>query len=101
MLVAAIVGEDRATVAKLLLSIETIAARTARIDEAADCRNIAFSKPPDLRAGLSDPADDFMTWNARIDRALPIIPDMVQIGMADTAVEDFDPNVGRTRIAAL
>jgi hypothetical protein len=65
------------------------------VNQAADCSKVAGLEPGDCGADLGDTTDDFMSWNAGIDsgRPAPLITDLVEVRVADTAEKDFDLNV--------
>ncbi len=50
-------------------------------------------------AGLGHPADHFMPRQARVDRVMPFVAGLMQIGMADAAIENFDLNIRRAGVA--
>jgi len=95
MLIRGIVGERR-TGTELLKTIPAVWAALVRINQATDTDQVARLELCDRRADLGDPADDFMTGNAGVDRGhdtVPFVPDSMKVGMADTAEEDFNLNV--------
>jgi hypothetical protein len=73
----------------------------AAVDETANPDRIADLEPGDLAADRADESHDFVTWNARINRALPFGPHLVEVRVADAAISDVDLHIVRTRLAAL
>ena len=55
----------------------------------------------DRPAHLADAADDLVARDDRVGRALPLVADLVEIRMADAAVEDVEDDVVGERFAAL
>jgi hypothetical protein len=103
-LVLAVVGQGQADFAILLFAGAATGARSARIDHAADGGDVAFLEFLHRAAHLNDPADDFVPRHAGVDGRhdhLPFVAHLVQVGMANAAVQNFDLNVLRTRGAAL
>src|SRR5207244_5523805 len=45
--------------------------------------------------------DNFMAWDHREYRAAPLVPRLMDVGVADSAVQDFDEHVVRTRFTSL
>ena len=54
-----------------------------------------------VRADTHDATHDFVPRHHRIQRVAPVVPTLVQIRVADAAVENLDLHVQGTRIAAL
>jgi hypothetical protein len=88
-------------VAKLLLARLAVIALAAGIDETANARHIANFEARDRGAYLGNPADDFVTRDHRENRSAPFIADLVNIGMANATVLNFDENITRTDFASL
>jgi hypothetical protein len=66
---------------------------SARINEAANTYNVANFKTADSITHTGYFTDNFMSWNCRIDRAMPFIPCGMYIRMAYSAKQDFDLNI--------
>src|SRR4029077_17273564 len=63
------------------------------VDHAADRGEVAGLELRDCRADFGDTADDLMARNAGVDSGhepTPLVTDLMEIGVADTAEEDFD-----------
>jgi len=74
------------------------------IDHAPDGRNISFLELLDGAAGAHDPANDFMSGNARVHgrrHRFPVVPSLMQVGVAHAAIENFNLNILRTHRAPL
>ncbi|MNR10547.1 hypothetical protein D3C85_1268040 [compost metagenome] len=72
----------------------------AGVDHAADAGVVAHLELADVLADLGDPADDLMARHHGIHGIAPVPARLVQVGMADAAVEDFDQYVVVARFAA-
>jgi hypothetical protein len=71
------------------------------VNQAADRSKVAGLELSDCRADFGDTADDLMSGNAWIDSGYPapLVTDLVEIRVADTAKKDFDLNIVFARIA--
>ena len=79
--------------AELLEAGLALGAGAVGIDHAADRGEVAGLELRDCGADLGDAADDLVAGNARVDRrhhAAPLVADLVEIGVADAAEENFD-----------
>ena len=95
VLVREVVGE-RHIRAELLEAVLALGASAIRIDHAADRGKVAGLEPGHRGADLGDAANDLMSRNARVNRrhdVAPLIPDRVEIRVADAAEKDLDLNV--------
>ena len=82
--------------AELLEAGLALGAGAVRVDHAADRGEVAGLELGDGRADLGDAADDLMARDDRVDGghdAAPLVADLVEIGVADAAEEDFDLHV--------
>ena len=82
--------------AKLLEARLAVWTRSVGIDHTADSREVAGLEFRDGGANLCHPADDFVTGHDRIDaghEAAPFIPNLVKIGVAHSAEQNFDLDV--------
>ena len=98
-----VVGERRRRRTVLLLPVPARRAGAAGVDEAADRREVPFLEAADGAPHARHAADDLVTGDAGVRRRhvrLPLVADLVQVGVADPAVEDVDPDVLRPRLAA-
>jgi hypothetical protein len=95
-----VVGEGHVR-AELLEASLALVAVAVGVNQAADCSNVAGLELGDCGADLGDTADDLMSGNAWIDSGhrTPLITDLVEVRVADTAEKDFDLNVVFARIA--
>src|SRR5262245_50503047 len=101
VLVREIISESD-IVAELLKASLALGAGSVGVDQAPDRGEVAGLEFRDRGADLGDTADDLMARNTGIDGghdAGPLVTDLMEIGMADTAKEDFDLYVGFSGIA--
>ncbi len=101
VLVRGVVGESHVR-AELLKTGPAIGAGAVGINQAADGGKVAGLELGDCGADLGDTADDLVAGNAWVDGghdAAPLVTDLVEVGVADAAEEDFDLNVVFGRIA--
>ncbi len=97
--IPAVVRQHQMVLAILLLPVHATRADTARIHQATDPGQVAYSKFAYLSAGLDDTPDDLMAGNHGINRTAPLVADLVDIRMADPAILNLDDNVGWTGCA--
>ena len=62
---------------------------------------IADLEPLHRRADRADPADDLVARHHRVTRATPVVADLVQVRVADAAVQDVDGHVVGAQRAAV
>ncbi len=101
VLVPRVVGEGSVR-AELLEAGSALGAGAVGVDEAAHRGEVAARESGDGGADLRDAADDLVAGDAGVDgghHAAPLVPDRVEIGVADPAEEDLDLHVVRGRIA--
>ncbi len=101
-LVFAVVGEGGNPLAVLFEAGAAVFAYAVRIHQAADGGEIAFLEFLHRLAGANHSANNFVARDARINRRqrlMPLIADLVKIGVANSTVENFDLHVLRTRLA--
>ena len=87
MLVGEVVGKGHVR-AELLEAGLALGAGAIGIDHAADRGEVAGLETGDCGADPGDTANDLMAWDAGVDcrhDTLPLIADLVKIGVADTA----------------
>ena len=102
VLVRGVVGEDHVR-AELLQAGLALRAGAVGIDQAADRGEVAGFVLGDCRADLRDAADDLMAGDDRVNSGhdlAPLVADLMEIGVADAAEEDFDLHVAFGRIAS-
>ncbi len=95
VLIGEVVGEDHVR-AELLEASLALGAGAVGIDHAAHGGEVPRFESSDRGADPGDPADDLMAWDAGIHGrhdAAPLIADLVEIGVADTAEQDLDLHV--------
>jgi hypothetical protein len=73
----------------------------AGIDHAADTSQVAFLQLRDFRADFDDTPDDLMARHHRVEGITPVAPRLMHIGMADAAIENFNLDIVRPRLAPL
>jgi hypothetical protein len=101
VLVRTVVGEGPVR-AELLEASLALGAGAVGIDEAAHSGKVARLEPGHRGADLRDAACDLVAGDARVDgghHAAPLVPDRVEVGVADPAIEDPYLDVLRGRIA--
>jgi hypothetical protein len=79
------------------LTVRTIA---VRVNQAPDCSKVTWLELGDVGAYLGYTTNDLMSWNAWVDRGhlAPLITNLVEVRMANTAEKDFNLNIIFTRI---
>jgi hypothetical protein len=87
--------------AKLLVAGLALVAFQATVDKAADGDMISFLVFCDGGSGLHDAAYDFMTGHHGEAPHAPITVNLVQVRVADAAVENFNCHVIREKLTAL
>ncbi len=103
VLVRGVEGEDLVR-AKLLKSILALGAGPVRVDQTADRGEVPGLERGDCGADLGDTADDLVARHDRVDgrhEGAPLVTDLVEIGVADPAEQDFDLYVAFVWIATL
>jgi hypothetical protein len=86
--------------AELLKTILALGAVTIGVNQAAYCSKVAGLELGDCGTDLGDTANNLMSGNAWIDSGhrAPLVTDLVQVRVADTAEKDFDLNVVFARV---
>jgi len=79
--------------AVVLQAIAALRALPAGVDQAADPHTVADGVLGHLGPDLDHRADDLVTGDGRVGRAVPVVARGVQIGVADAAVLDLDLDV--------
>ena len=95
VLVRGIEGEGHVR-AELLKAGLALGAGAVRVNQAADRGEVAGFELGDCRADLGDAADDLVAGDDGVDgghEAGKLVTDSVEIGVADTAEQDFDLHV--------
>ena len=98
--VLGVVGADEALLAIGLFMGDAVAADAAGVDHDAYSGEVAFLEALDVGADGGDAANDLMTWDHGVHGAAPLVADLMDVGVADAAVEDLDDDVGWAGIAA-
>src|SRR3954468_18414172 len=94
-------GRRHALFAELLEPLATRRAGAARVDHAADARQIAGLEPGNLATDSGDAADDLVAGHHGEDAARPFVARLMDVGVADAAEQDFDGDVVWLRLAPL
>ena len=81
--------------AVLLVAGLAVLALAARVDHAADADAVARREPGDVRADLGDDAGDLVARDGRVGDLAPLAAREVDVGVADAAELDVDPDVLR------
>ncbi len=94
MLVREIVGESRVG-AKLFKASLAVGACTVRVNQAADCSEVAGLEFRYCGADLGYTTNDFVSRNTWIcsGHHAPFVTDLMEVGVADAAEKDFDLNI--------
>ena len=100
MPVDAVIGLDIAFEAVLLKPGATRIAVAAGVDHTADAREIARFEFLHVAADRRDAANDFVARHEGIAAEAPVVARLMEIGMADAAVEDFQHHIIGARGAA-
>ena len=103
MLVRSAVGQ-REIGTVLLEPLTAVRARPIRIHHASHAHDVPDLESGDGRADLGDAADNLVPWHARVDgghHVRPFVPDVVQVRVADPAVENVDLDVARRHATTL
>jgi hypothetical protein len=81
--------------AELLNTSLTLRTCAVGINHTADRSKVTGLEPSDCRADLGDTTNYLMAWNTGINggHRTPLITDLVEVRVADTAEKDFDLNV--------
>jgi hypothetical protein len=85
----------------MLFALATVAAHTARVNEAADTGKVSLFETRNLRSDACDAADYLVTGNHRKDGAAPFIARLMDVRVADAAIEYFDKHVARADFTSL
>ena len=101
VLLVAVIGERHADLAILLLARAAGLAAAAGIDEAADADDMAGLPFLHMIADLDDAADDLVAGDHGKDRVVPLVLHLVNVRVADAAIENVDQHVVRTGLAPL
>ncbi|VVO45046.1 hypothetical protein PS726_06512 [Pseudomonas fluorescens] len=70
-------------------------AAAARVDHAANTDQVADFVLGDIRTDGSNFAYDFVAGHQRVNGNAPLVASLMDVGMADAAVENLDGNVVR------
>ncbi|MNV40938.1 hypothetical protein D3C71_1325590 [compost metagenome] len=95
-----VIGQRGAFLAVLLQVQAAGLAVPAGIHHAAHAGVIARLELGDVLAHLRDAADDFVARHHRVHRIAPIAARLMQVGMANAAVQDVNQHVVVARLAA-
>jgi hypothetical protein len=89
-----VIGESHVR-AELLKTSLTLLAVTVGVNQAAHCGKVPCLEFGDCCADFGHTADDLMSGNTGIDggHRAPLVTDLVEVGVADTAKKDFDLNI--------
>jgi hypothetical protein len=98
--VGGVVGLDHAFNAEVLLSLFAGVAVPAGVDDDADGRDLTGLEPGDTAAGGGDTAYNLVTGNHGKAGESPLVSRLVEIGVANPAIEDIDGDIGGTGLAA-
>src|SRR5437762_1081238 len=102
MLVGRVVGEGHVW-AELFEPSLALGADTVGVNHAAHCREVAKLELGDCGADLGDAADDLVSGDAGVDsrhHAAPFVARLVEIGVTNAAIQNFDLYIFRARLTA-
>ncbi len=94
------VGEGGAFSAEMFFSAVTGRAVAAGIDDDADCGNVSGLKLFGRVPSSDYTADDFVAGDHGVDGLTPLVAGHVEVGVADSAIENFDSDLGGAGFAA-
>jgi hypothetical protein len=100
MAIFIVVGKRHAFFAVLLQIFLTGRAVLARVDHAAHADHSSDLKFGDIGTNLGDFSDDFVTGHEGVQATAPLVAGLMDIGVANATIQDFDDNVVGTRVAA-
>ena len=101
VIVGAVVRLDAALAAEHLPAGEALVALHAAVDHATDRDRVADAVAGDFVADRGDRADDLVTRDARVDRALPVVAAGMEVAVANAGVGDLDRDIVWPERAAL
>src|SRR5439155_22364143 len=93
VIIGAVVGLDAAFAAEDLPAFEALVALHAAVDHAADRHDVADAMAGHFAADRGDDSDNSMAGNDWVGRARPIVPALVQVGVADSRISDADRDI--------
>ena len=99
-----VIGQRDAVFAEDFVTIEAGGAMVAGIEHAADGGEIAFLEILDGATDFGDATDNFVAGNAGVDGGhgvLPLVANLMEVGVADAAEENFNLDVLRAGLATL
>jgi hypothetical protein len=102
--IRAVVGKGQTLFAVLLFPGLAVLAVAARVDHTTNGGDIAFLEFLYRAANFGDAANDFVSGDTRVNGGhdtLPLVTNLVQVGVADAAKKDLDLHVLRTRFATM
>ncbi len=91
--VQAVVGLGIVLAAHLFFALAALVAHLAGVHHAADGDAVADLVPLDLGADGGDPADDLVARDHGVAAGAPVVARLVQVGVADPAIEDFHRHI--------
>ncbi len=98
---AVVIGEGRRFLAILLEVFLAGRAFAAGVDHAADTGPVADLQLLDMGADFHDLADDLVAGHHRVERVVPVVANLMEIGVADAGVENLDLDIVRAGFAPL
>src|SRR5438445_4691910 len=87
--------------AVLLQACLTARAHSAGIHETADSGKLADFEAFHLGSDACHASDNFVAWDHGINRAAPLVSRLMDVRVADAAVENFDQHIVWTWFAPL
>ena len=88
-----VIGSGHSAIAVLLKASFAVLTGSAGVYEYADANSIADFPFGDIRSDGRDGSNDFVAGDHWIDRSTPFVARLVEVGVADAAVEDIDEYV--------
>jgi hypothetical protein len=84
----------------LLQPAPAILAGAARVHHAAHGSEVSLFELCYVFADLDNAAGDLVTGNHRVNRVLPLVARLMEIRVADAAIENVEDDICRLRISA-
>lgn len=101
MLEFGVVSSNHAFVAVVLLAILAVIAVAARVNEAANTSVITDLKLGHIFADSNNNSGNFVARNHREQSRAPLFASLVNVGVADTSIGNFDVHIVVTNCATL
>jgi len=101
VLFKAVERERDSVLAEHLAACSAFRAHSTGVNDAAHADEFAFTEAVRIGAQGGDSANDLVTRHDRKVRGAPVVVHFADVAVADTAVENINNHIIRTRITAL